>query len=81
MTLWTIHAAYDPEALVWYTVNCDIPGLITEGDTLERFRERAAAVAPELIADNAHLLPKARRRGPHALRVIAPYQDAELISI
>ena len=40
MTLWTLHAAYDPEAHIWYTVDCDVPGLITEGETLERLRDR-----------------------------------------
>lgn len=46
MTVWTIHAAYDAEAQVWYTIDCDVPGLVTEGETLERLRERAAVVCP-----------------------------------
>lgn len=75
MALWTIHAAYDPEARVWYTVDCDVPGLVTEGETLERLRDRAAAVMPELIEDNAHLLDEARRRGPHMLRLVAFHES------
>ena len=44
MALWTMHACYDPEAKVWYTLDCDVPGLVTEGATLERLRDRALAV-------------------------------------
>lgn len=69
MALWTLHAGYDPEAHVWYTLDCDMPGLITEGDTLEQLRDRAAAVMPELILDNAHLIDPDRRNGPHCLRI------------
>lgn len=75
MTLWTIHAAYDPESRVWYTVDCDVPGLVTEGETLERLRDRAAAVLPELIADNGHLIPEDRRIGPHELRLVAFHES------
>lgn len=71
MALWTLHAAYDPEAHIWYTLDCDVPGLVTEGETLESLRDRAAAVMPELIADNAHLIDEDRRAGPHALRLVA----------
>jgi predicted RNase H-like HicB family nuclease len=71
MALWTLHAAYDPEAQIWYTLDCDVPGLITEGETLERLRKRAVAVLPELVQDNAHLLSEDRRAGPHSLRLVA----------
>lgn len=71
MALWTLHAAYDPEASVWYTFYCDVPGLITEGETLERLGDRAAAVMPELLADNAHEIAPERRDGPHELRLVA----------
>lgn len=75
MTLWTLHAAYDPEARVWYTLDCDVPGLVTEGDTLEHLRDRAMAVIPELIADNADALPPERRQGPHSLRLVAFHES------
>ena len=75
MSLWTLHAAYDPEGRVWYTVDCDVPGLVTEGETLERLRERAAAVLPELVADNSHLIPAERRNGPHELRLVAFHES------
>ena len=73
MSVWSLHAAYDPEAAVWYTLDCDVPGLVTEGDTLDRLQERAVAVILELLADNAHLISEERRVGPHALRLVASY--------
>jgi predicted RNase H-like HicB family nuclease len=75
MTVWTLHAGYDDEAHVWYTLNCDVPGLVTEGETLERLRERAAAVMPELLVDNAHLIPLERRAGPHSLHLVAFHES------
>lgn len=75
MALWTLHAGYDPEARVWYTLDCDVPGLVTEGETLERLRERAAAVMPELIADNAEHIDPDRRDGPHSLRLVAFHES------
>lgn len=75
MALWTLHAAYDPEAGIWYTVDCDVPGLVTEGETLERLRDRAAAVLPELLEDNAHLIDEERRAGPHTLRLVAFHES------
>jgi predicted RNase H-like HicB family nuclease len=75
VTIWTLHAAYDPEARIWYTLDCDVPGLVTEGETLERLRERAAAVMPELLADNeGHIAPD-RRAGPHSLRLVAFHES------
>lgn len=75
MAIWTLHAAYDPDEKVWYTLDCDVPGLVTEGETLERLRERAAAVLPELIADNASELPEEKRIGPHSLRLVAFHES------
>jgi predicted RNase H-like HicB family nuclease len=75
MIVWTLHAAYDAEAGVWYTMDCDVPGLVTEGETLERLRERAVAVLPELLEDNAHLIPEDRRGGPHSLRLVAFHES------
>jgi len=75
MAVWTLHAAYDPDERIWYTLDCDVPGLVTEGETLERLRDRAAAVLPELIADNAHLIDEERRIGPHTLRLVAFHES------
>lgn len=75
MALWTLHAAYDAEAHIWYTLDCDVPGLVTEGETLEHLRDRAAAVLPELLADNAALIPPEKRAGPHSLRLVAFHES------
>ena len=80
MTLWTLHAAYDPETRVWYTMDCDVPGLVTEGETLERLRERAAAVMPELLTDNAGEIAPERRQGPHELRLVAFHESTTPIA-
>lgn len=75
MAIWTLHAAYDPENRVWYTLDCDVPGLVTEGETLERLRERVAAVVPELLELNAHEIDLERREGPHQLRLVAFHES------
>ena len=75
MTIWTLHAGYDPEAAVWYTLDCDVPGLVTEGETLERLRSRAAAVMPELLELNAEHIAADRRQGPHSLRLVAFHES------
>lgn len=75
MTVWNLRAAYDEEAHVWYTLDCDVPGLVTEGDTLERLRDRAAAVMLELLEDNAHLISPDRRAGPHSLHLVAFHES------
>ena len=75
MAIWTLHAAYDPEEKIWYTLDCDVPGLVTEGETLERLRERAAAVLPELLDDNADQIPAEKRAGPHSLRLVAFHES------
>lgn len=75
MAIWTLHAAYDPEERIWYTLDCDVPGLVTEGDSLEHLRERAAAVLPELLTDNMAQIPADRREGPHSLRLVAFHES------
>jgi predicted RNase H-like HicB family nuclease len=75
MATWTLHAAYDPDEKIWYTIDCDVPGLVTEGETLEQLRERAAAVLPELLVDNASEIPPERRDAPHSLRLVAFHES------
>jgi hypothetical protein len=42
---------------------------------LERLRERALAVLPELLTDNAHLIEPDRRQAPHSLRLVAFHES------
>jgi predicted RNase H-like HicB family nuclease len=45
-------ADWDDEAAVWVATSDDIPGLITEADTLEALRAKLIDLVPELIAEN-----------------------------
>jgi len=51
-----------------------VPGLVTEGDTLEHLRDRAMAVMPELLIDKAGHIPEDRRNRPHSLRLVALHE-------
>lgn len=48
---------------------------MTERETPERLRERAAAVMPELIADNAEHIDPERPACPHSLRLVAFHES------
>ena len=47
-----VRALWDEEAKVWVASSEDVPGLITEADTLEALRDKVLALIPELMADN-----------------------------
>jgi predicted RNase H-like HicB family nuclease len=55
-----VSAFWDDEAKVWVATSDDIPGLTTEASTLDALVERVNAVAPELLEDNAQLVPGGR---------------------
>jgi hypothetical protein len=48
-----IDAIWDDEASVWVATSNDIPGLITEADTLEQLRAKLIDLVPELLAENS----------------------------
>jgi hypothetical protein len=48
-----IDAAWDDEASVWVATSDDVPGLVTEADTLEELRTKLVDLVPELLADNS----------------------------
>lgn len=56
MRTFHVTAEWDGEAGVWVATSDDLPGLVSEAETLERLLDRVKAVAPELIADNGHLI-------------------------
>ena len=58
-----VTAQWDNEAGVWVATSDDIPGLVTEAATLDELLKRIAAVAPELMEDNAHLLDEVTHPG------------------
>ena len=76
MALWTIRAHYDPEAHVWYSIEGDVPGLLTNAETLEGLAEKAGAMLPDLLEINAEdFLDKSRLSGPHRIRVLAFHEQ------
>jgi len=74
MALWTVQASYDPEARVWWTSDSDVPGLVTEADTLEQLAGKLEILVSEMVGENAAFLPPERRDGPHEFRLIAHYE-------
>ena len=74
MALWTIRAEYDSEAKVWWTAECDVPGLVTEADTLDQLAEKLEYMVAEMVEENAAFLPEDRRTGPHEFRLIAHHE-------
>jgi predicted RNase H-like HicB family nuclease len=55
MRLLTVSAVWDGEADVWVAVSDDIPGLVTEADTVTELRAKLLDLIPELPAENGHL--------------------------
>lgn len=48
-----VRAQLDSEAGVWVATSEDVPGLVTEADTIEELREKILVMIPELLAANA----------------------------
>lgn len=47
-----IHAEWDPEARVWVATSDDVPGLATEGESLEALDAKLKHLVPELLESN-----------------------------
>ncbi len=47
-----IRAEWDNEVLVWVATSDDIPGLVTEADTVENLVEKLRIMIPELLEAN-----------------------------
>jgi predicted RNase H-like HicB family nuclease len=47
-----VRAEWDEEARVWVATSDDVPGLATEGDTLENLIEKLKIMIPELLHAN-----------------------------
>lgn len=50
--LYKIEAFWDSEAKVWVAESEDVPGLITEADTIESLTEKLKQMIPELLQLN-----------------------------
>jgi predicted RNase H-like HicB family nuclease len=52
---YTVRAEWDPEASVWVATSDDVPGLITEADTIDALATKLRAMVPELLELNGVL--------------------------
>jgi len=44
-----IKAEWDPEASVWVATSDDLPGLVTEAQTVEALQHKLAVMVPDLL--------------------------------
>jgi predicted RNase H-like HicB family nuclease len=47
-----IKAEWDPEANVWVATSDDLPGLVTEAETVEALQQKLAVMIPDLLEAN-----------------------------
>ena len=50
-----VRAIWDKDAQVWVAISEDVPGLVTEADTLEQLTEKLRVMIPELLEANGLL--------------------------
>lgn len=50
-----IRAEWDDEACVWVATSDDVPGLVTEAETLESLSTKLQSLVPELLDANGHV--------------------------
>jgi predicted RNase H-like HicB family nuclease len=50
-----VTALWDPEASVWVAESDDVPGLVTEADTVEQLVAKLRVMVPELLEANGVL--------------------------
>jgi len=63
----TVNAEWDCEAKVWVATSDDVPGLITEADTVEALTEKLSVLIPELLEANRTLEGNTIREVPITL--------------
>ena len=57
--VYEVKAEWDDEARVWVASSEDVPGLVTEAETLEALVDKLRAMVPELLELNGVLSPEA----------------------
>ena len=50
-----VKAEWDAEAKVWVATSDDLPGLVTEAETVEALQRKLATMIPELLEANGTL--------------------------
>ncbi len=53
-----IRVEWDEDARVWVATSDDVPGLVTEGSSLEAFIEKLRTMIPELLEANGQGPPR-----------------------
>ncbi len=56
-----VKATWDKEAQVWVAISEDVPGLVTEADSLEELIKKLQVMIPELLEANG-LLQKEEKK-------------------
>lgn len=54
--LYKVDAFWDVDAAVWVATSEDVPGLVTEADTLEILSQKLRGMVPELLVLNRVIL-------------------------
>ena len=55
-----VRAECDPEAKVWVATSDDLPGLVTEAETVEALQSKLAVMIPDLLEANGSLTEEIR---------------------
>lgn len=63
----TVNAEWDSEAKVWVATSDNVPGLVTEADTVEALAEKLSVMIPELLEANGTFVGNAIREVPITL--------------
>jgi predicted RNase H-like HicB family nuclease len=50
--IYFIRAEWDDEAAVWVATSDDVPGLVTEAETMELLSAKLESLVPELLSEN-----------------------------
>ena len=75
----TVRAEWDSEAGVWVAESDDVPGLVTEADTLERLVERLRVLVPELRAGDIVIMDNLSSHKAPAVRAMIEAAGAKLL--
>lgn len=72
--LYHVQAEWDPEASVWVATSDDVPGLVTEAETIEGLTDRLRTMIPDLLEANG-LLSAGNERRPIAFVLTSHRQE------
>lgn len=50
--IYVVHVQWDDEAKVWYVSESNVPGLVTEAETVEAMLAKLNVMVPEMLEEN-----------------------------